>query len=110
MPGRKSHTFLTSATRRSAPARISGPSTITANYDGVDKHRTRIGDGVHTAIHTSLVAPVELGDGAETGAGSVVTHDVPAGRMVKGVPARDSRAAGAKTREDAASADDDTED
>ena len=63
-----------------------GASTITANYDGVDKHKTRIGDGVHTSIHTSLVAPVELGDGRETGAGSVVTHDVPPGRLVKGVP------------------------
>ena len=71
-----------------------GASTITANYDGVDKHKTRIGDGVHTSIHTSLVAPVELGDGSETGAGAVVTHDVPPGRLVKGVPARDSRAAG----------------
>jgi bifunctional UDP-N-acetylglucosamine pyrophosphorylase/glucosamine-1-phosphate N-acetyltransferase len=82
-----------------------GASTITANYDGVDKHKTRIGDGVHTSIHTSLVAPVELGAGSETGAGSVVTHDVPAGRLVKGVPARDSRAAGPKTREDAQSED-----
>jgi bifunctional UDP-N-acetylglucosamine pyrophosphorylase/glucosamine-1-phosphate N-acetyltransferase len=78
-----------------------GASTITANYDGVNKHRTKLGDGVHTSIHTSLVAPVEMGDGAETGAGSVVTHDVPPGRLVKGVPARDSRAAGPKTREDA---------
>jgi len=65
-----------------------GASTITANYDGVDKHKTRIGDGVHTSIHTSLVAPVELGDGAETGAGAVVTHDVPAGKLAVGVPAR----------------------
>jgi bifunctional UDP-N-acetylglucosamine pyrophosphorylase/glucosamine-1-phosphate N-acetyltransferase len=86
-----------------------GASTITANYDGVDKHKTRIGDGVRTGIHTSLVAPVELGDGSETGAGAVVTHDVPAGRLVKGVPARDSRAAGAKSREDAHGEDDDTE-
>jgi bifunctional UDP-N-acetylglucosamine pyrophosphorylase/glucosamine-1-phosphate N-acetyltransferase len=77
-----------------------GASTITANYDGERKHRTTIGDGVHTSIHTSLVAPVELGDGSETGAGSVVTHDVPPGRLVKGVPARDSRAAGPKPRED----------
>jgi bifunctional UDP-N-acetylglucosamine pyrophosphorylase/glucosamine-1-phosphate N-acetyltransferase len=78
-----------------------GASTITANYDGVNKHRTRLGDGVHTSIHTSLVAPIELGDGAETGAGAVVTHDVPPGRLVKGVPARDSRAAGPQSREDA---------
>jgi len=70
-----------------------GASTITANYDGTNKHRTTIGDGVHTGIHTSLVAPVEVGDGAETGAGSVVTHDVEKGRLVKGVPARDARAA-----------------
>jgi bifunctional UDP-N-acetylglucosamine pyrophosphorylase/glucosamine-1-phosphate N-acetyltransferase len=79
-----------------------GASTITANYDGVDKHRTRIGEGVHTSIHTSLVAPVELGDGSETGAGAVVTHDVAPGRLVKGVPARDSRASGPKSREDGA--------
>ena len=70
-----------------------GASTITANYDGTNKYRTTIGDGVHTGVHTSLVAPVDLGDGADTGAGSVVTHDVPAGRHVRGVPARDARPA-----------------
>jgi len=75
-----------------------GASTITANYDGVHKHRTKIGDDVHTGVHTSLVAPVELGADAETGAGSVVTHDVEAGRHVRGVPARDVR----PTREDGA--------
>ena len=68
-----------------------GASTITANYDGEHKHRTTIGDDVHTGVHTSLVAPVEVGDGAETGAGSVVTHDVAPGRLVKGVPAREAR-------------------
>jgi bifunctional UDP-N-acetylglucosamine pyrophosphorylase/glucosamine-1-phosphate N-acetyltransferase len=77
-----------------------GASTITANYDGVSKHRTTLGAGVHTSIHTSLVAPVEMGDGSETGAGSVVTHDVPAGQLVKGVPARIARPAGPKPRED----------
>ena len=46
---------------------------------------------MHTGVHTSLVAPVDVGDGAETGAGSVVTHDVEPGRLVKGVPARDAR-------------------
>ena len=70
-----------------------GASTITANYDGANKYRTTIGDGVHTGVHTSLVAPVELGDGADTGAGSVVTHDVGEGRHVRGVPARDTRPA-----------------
>ena len=83
--------------RRQPRARARSRPTTTAS----SKHRTKIGDGVHTSIHTSLVAPVELGDGAETGAGSVVTHDVPPGRLVKGVPARDSRAAGPKLREDA---------
>jgi bifunctional UDP-N-acetylglucosamine pyrophosphorylase/glucosamine-1-phosphate N-acetyltransferase len=73
-----------------------GASTITANYDGRSKHRTKVGDGVHTGVHTSLVAPVELGDDADTGAGSVVTHDVAPGRHVRGVPARDTR----PTRED----------
>jgi len=73
-----------------------GASTITANYDGENKHRTKIGDGVHTGVHTSLVAPVELGDDADTGAGSVVTHDVGPGRHVRGIPARDTR----PTRED----------
>jgi bifunctional UDP-N-acetylglucosamine pyrophosphorylase/glucosamine-1-phosphate N-acetyltransferase len=68
-----------------------GASTITANYDGERKHRTTIGDGVHTSVHSSLVAPVELGDGSQTGAGSVVTHDVPPGMLVKGVPARVAR-------------------
>jgi bifunctional UDP-N-acetylglucosamine pyrophosphorylase/glucosamine-1-phosphate N-acetyltransferase len=71
-----------------------GASTITANYDGVQKHRTKIGSGVHTGVHTSLRAPVEIGDGAETGAGSVVTHDVEPGTLVKGVPARPARGAG----------------
>jgi bifunctional UDP-N-acetylglucosamine pyrophosphorylase/glucosamine-1-phosphate N-acetyltransferase len=73
-----------------------GASTITANYDGESKHRTKIGDGVHTGVHTSLVAPVEIGDDADTGAGSVVTHDVAPGRHVRGIPARDTR----PTRED----------
>jgi bifunctional UDP-N-acetylglucosamine pyrophosphorylase/glucosamine-1-phosphate N-acetyltransferase len=68
-----------------------GASTITANYDGKHKHRTKIGDGVHTGVHTSLVAPVEVGEGAETGAGSVVTNDVAPRRLVKGIPARDAR-------------------
>jgi bifunctional UDP-N-acetylglucosamine pyrophosphorylase/glucosamine-1-phosphate N-acetyltransferase len=73
-----------------------GASTITANYDGENKHRTKIGDGVHTGVHTSLVAPVELGADADTGAGSVVTNDVAPGRHVRGIPARDTR----PTRED----------
>jgi bifunctional UDP-N-acetylglucosamine pyrophosphorylase/glucosamine-1-phosphate N-acetyltransferase len=54
-----------------------GASTITANYDGRKKHRTSIGERVRTGIHTSLVAPVDVGDRAYTGAGSVITGDVP---------------------------------
>jgi bifunctional UDP-N-acetylglucosamine pyrophosphorylase/glucosamine-1-phosphate N-acetyltransferase len=58
-----------------------GAATITANYDGANKHRTTIGDGVRTSVDTTLVAPVTLGDGAYTGAGSVITDDVPPGAL-----------------------------
>lgn len=65
-----------------------GAGTITANYDGRRKHRTTIGEGAFLGVDTMLVAPVEVGAGAKTGAGSVVTHDVPPGALVVGVPAR----------------------
>lgn len=55
-----------------------GAATITANYDGKNKHRTTVGPGVRTGVDTTLVAPVAIGDGAYTGAGSVITRDVPA--------------------------------
>jgi bifunctional UDP-N-acetylglucosamine pyrophosphorylase / glucosamine-1-phosphate N-acetyltransferase len=58
-----------------------GAATITANYDGHAKHRTSVGSGVRTGVDTSLVAPVRVGDGAYTGAGSVITEDVPAGAL-----------------------------
>jgi bifunctional UDP-N-acetylglucosamine pyrophosphorylase / glucosamine-1-phosphate N-acetyltransferase len=58
-----------------------GAATITANYDGRAKHRTSIGAGVRTSVDTTLVAPVSLGDGAYTGAGSVITDDVPPGAL-----------------------------
>ena len=54
-----------------------GAATITANYDGRAKHRTTVGNGVRTGVDTTLVAPVTLGEGAWTGAGSVITEDVP---------------------------------
>jgi bifunctional UDP-N-acetylglucosamine pyrophosphorylase / glucosamine-1-phosphate N-acetyltransferase len=56
-----------------------GASNITANYDGKTrrKSRTRIGSNVRTSVDTAFVAPVEVGDGAYTGAGSVITEDVP---------------------------------
>jgi bifunctional UDP-N-acetylglucosamine pyrophosphorylase/glucosamine-1-phosphate N-acetyltransferase len=65
-----------------------GAGAVTCNFDGVDKHQTVIGDGSFIGSDTMLVAPVELGDGALTGAGSVVTRSVPAGGRVAGVPAR----------------------
>ncbi|HET6448085.1 MAG TPA: bifunctional UDP-N-acetylglucosamine diphosphorylase/glucosamine-1-phosphate N-acetyltransferase GlmU [Conexibacter sp.] len=58
-----------------------GASTITANYDGRNKHRTTIGEGVHGGVHTSLVAPVTVGDDAWIGAGSVITDEVPPGAL-----------------------------
>jgi bifunctional UDP-N-acetylglucosamine pyrophosphorylase/glucosamine-1-phosphate N-acetyltransferase len=64
-----------------------GAGTITANYDGKKKHRSRIGKGARIGSNTVLRAPVEVGDGAYTGAGAVVTRDVPPGALAKGVPA-----------------------
>jgi bifunctional UDP-N-acetylglucosamine pyrophosphorylase / glucosamine-1-phosphate N-acetyltransferase len=61
-----------------------GAGTITANYDGRQKHRTVIGRNVRTGVDTSFVAPVTVGDGAYTGAGSVVTDDVPEGALAIG--------------------------
>jgi len=58
-----------------------GAATITANYDGTRKHRTKIGDRVKTSVDTTLVAPVSVGDDAFTGAGSVITKDVPPGAL-----------------------------
>ena len=58
-----------------------GAATITANYDGFRKHRTKIGHRVHTSVDTTLVAPVSIGDGAYTGANSAITEDVPPGAL-----------------------------
>jgi bifunctional UDP-N-acetylglucosamine pyrophosphorylase/glucosamine-1-phosphate N-acetyltransferase len=58
-----------------------GAATITANYDGRSKHRTTVGRRVRTGVDTTLVAPVTLGDDAYTGAGSVITDDVPDGAL-----------------------------
>ncbi len=58
-----------------------GAATITANYDGYRKHRTTIGARVKTSVDTTIVAPVTIGDDAYTGAGSVITHDVPEGAL-----------------------------
>jgi bifunctional UDP-N-acetylglucosamine pyrophosphorylase / glucosamine-1-phosphate N-acetyltransferase len=58
-----------------------GAGTITANYDGFDKHATVIGDEVHVGSDTMLIAPVKVGKRAWTGAGSVISRDVPAGAL-----------------------------
>jgi bifunctional UDP-N-acetylglucosamine pyrophosphorylase/glucosamine-1-phosphate N-acetyltransferase len=55
-----------------------GAGTITCNYDGADKHQTRIGKGAFIGSNSALVAPVEIGDGAYIGSGSVITANVPA--------------------------------
>jgi bifunctional UDP-N-acetylglucosamine pyrophosphorylase/glucosamine-1-phosphate N-acetyltransferase len=65
-----------------------GAGTITANYDGVNKNRTTLGDGAFTGVNTTLIAPVEVGEDAYTGAGSVINKDVPPGRLAVGSPAR----------------------
>jgi bifunctional UDP-N-acetylglucosamine pyrophosphorylase/glucosamine-1-phosphate N-acetyltransferase len=79
-----------------------GASTITANFDGREKHRTTVGRGVRTGIHTSLVAPVTVGDEAYTGAGAVIREDVPDGKLgVSSPPQRnvEGRAARDKDKE-----------
>jgi bifunctional UDP-N-acetylglucosamine pyrophosphorylase/glucosamine-1-phosphate N-acetyltransferase len=65
-----------------------GAGTVTVNYDGSTKHRTRIGDRAFIGSDSMLVAPVEVGADAKTAAGAVVTRDVPPGELVIGVPAR----------------------
>jgi bifunctional UDP-N-acetylglucosamine pyrophosphorylase/glucosamine-1-phosphate N-acetyltransferase len=84
-----------------------GAGTVTVNYDGYEKHRTTIGEDARIGSDTMLVAPVKVGKGAVTGAGSVVTKDVPAGalaversdqRVVKGYRARKDRQKGKARR------------
>ena len=65
-----------------------GAGTVTCNYDGEKKNETVIEDDAFIGSDTMLVAPVQVGRGASTGAGAVVTRDVPAGAVVAGVPAR----------------------
>jgi serine acetyltransferase len=72
-----------------------GCGNITANYDGVNKHRTVIGSHVRTSSNTVFVAPVTVGDGAYTGAGAVVRKDVPAGALALSIaPAAQRRGLG----------------
>jgi bifunctional UDP-N-acetylglucosamine pyrophosphorylase/glucosamine-1-phosphate N-acetyltransferase len=68
-----------------------GAGVVTCNYDGARKHPTEIGAGAFIGSDTMLVAPVHVGEGALTGAGAVVTHDIPAGEVWVGAPARRHR-------------------
>ncbi len=65
-----------------------GAGTVTCNFDGVEKHRTQIGEGAFIGSGSMLVAPVTIGARARTGAGTVVTRDVPPDSLAVGVPAR----------------------
>ena len=65
-----------------------GAGTVTCNYDGIEKHRTVIGDGVFIGSNTMLIAPIKIGNFARTGAGSVVRYEVYEGETVVGVPAK----------------------
>jgi bifunctional UDP-N-acetylglucosamine pyrophosphorylase/glucosamine-1-phosphate N-acetyltransferase len=82
-----------------------GAGTVTANFDGVDKHRTEIGDRAQVGSDTILVAPVRVGDDAYTAAGSVITSDVPAGSLAierseqKVIPGWTERRKGRRKRE-----------
>jgi bifunctional UDP-N-acetylglucosamine pyrophosphorylase/glucosamine-1-phosphate N-acetyltransferase len=77
-----------------------GAGTITANYDGKDKHRTTIGSGVFTGINTNLIAPITIGENAYLGAGSVVNKNIPPGKLAVGMPARVIRDAPGNVSED----------
>lgn len=82
-----------------------GCGNITANYDGENKHRTVIGSHVRTSSNTVFVAPVEVGDGAYTGAGAVVRKDVPAGSLALSVaPQRNAEGWVEQRRPDSGSA------
>ena len=82
-----------------------GAGTVTANFDGLDKHRTEIGDRAQVGSDTILVAPVRVGDDAYTAAGSVITSDVPAGSLAierseqKDIPGWTERRKGRRKRE-----------
>jgi len=75
-----------------------GAGTITCNFDGEKKHSTEIGEDAFIGSDTMLVAPLKLGDGARTGAGAVVTKNVPEDTLVVGMPARAIRKVERKTK------------
>jgi bifunctional UDP-N-acetylglucosamine pyrophosphorylase/glucosamine-1-phosphate N-acetyltransferase len=87
-PGAKMGHFGYLGDARVAAGANVGAGTVTCNYDGERKHGTVIEEDAFLGSATMLVAPVRVGKGAKTGAGSVVTHDVPDGALAYGVPAR----------------------
>jgi bifunctional UDP-N-acetylglucosamine pyrophosphorylase/glucosamine-1-phosphate N-acetyltransferase len=77
-----------------------GAGTITANYDGVNKYRTEIGNRAFTGVNTSIIAPATIGEDVYLGAGSVVNKDIPPGKLAVGMPARVIRDAPRRTERD----------
>ena len=75
-----------------------GAGTITCNYDGVNKHRTTIGDGVFVGSDSTLVAPIVIGEGSYIAAGSSITEDVPADALALGRARQTTKPGWAKTR------------
>ncbi len=103
-PGTKMGHFSYLGDAEVGPGANIGAGTITCNYDGVRKHPTTVEEGAFIGSDTLLVAPVTVGARAKTGAGSVVTHDVPADTLAYGVPAR---IRGRQLRRDKGDVDDD---
>jgi bifunctional UDP-N-acetylglucosamine pyrophosphorylase/glucosamine-1-phosphate N-acetyltransferase len=90
-PGTKMGHFSYVGNATIGPAVNIGAGTITCNFDGERKHPTEIGAGAFIGSDTMLVAPIKVGEGAHTGAGAVVTKDVPPDTLAVGMPARSIR-------------------
>src|SRR5712664_3223105 len=80
-----------------------GAGTITCNYDGVKKHATTIGDGAFVGSNSTLVAPIEIGEGSYIAAGSVITHSTPPDALALGRARQVNKEGWAKRRRKASS-------